>query len=130
MASSRMRSGVSLLTELFTSKGNVLPGTVTQREGGSIGGTGVAPSPARRRRWRHKIERGQARSVKDLAAAEGVTDAYICRLLPFTRVQISWRPSSTGGCRKGCGWRKYWGGIGRARGRSERVGASSLATAV
>jgi hypothetical protein len=30
------------------------------------------------------IESGQARSVTDLAEQEGVTDAYVCRLLPLT----------------------------------------------
>ena len=35
-------------------------------------------------RWRRKIEGGQAKSITDLAEQEGVTDAYICRLLPLT----------------------------------------------
>ena len=35
-------------------------------------------------RWRRKIERGQVRSITDLAEQEGVTDAYVCRLLPLT----------------------------------------------
>jgi ParB-like chromosome segregation protein Spo0J len=35
-------------------------------------------------RWRRKIESGQARSITDLAEQEGVTDAYVCRLLPLT----------------------------------------------
>jgi hypothetical protein len=38
----------------------------------------------RAHRWRRKIESGQARSVTDLAEQEGVTDAYVCRLLPLT----------------------------------------------
>ena len=38
----------------------------------------------RAHRWRRKIESGQAKSITDLAAQEGVTDAYICRLLPLT----------------------------------------------
>ena len=57
---------------------------------------GATPSPKPRRdetlikalvrahRWRRKIERGQARSITDLAEQEGVTDAYVCRLLPLT----------------------------------------------
>ena len=28
--------------------------------------------------------RGQAKSITDLAEQEGVTDAYVCRLLPLT----------------------------------------------
>jgi len=34
--------------------------------------------------WRRRIECGKARSITDLAAQEGVTDAYVCRLLPLT----------------------------------------------
>ena len=30
------------------------------------------------------IESGQAKSITDLAEQEGVTDAYVCRLLPLT----------------------------------------------
>jgi hypothetical protein len=38
----------------------------------------------RAHRWRRKIEGGQAKSITDLAEQEGVTDAYVCRLLPLT----------------------------------------------
>jgi hypothetical protein len=38
----------------------------------------------RAHRWRRRIESGQAKSVIDLAGQEGVTDAYVCRLLPLT----------------------------------------------
>ena len=38
----------------------------------------------RAHRWRRSIESGQARSITDLAEQEGVTDAYVCRLLPLT----------------------------------------------
>src|SRR5687767_1889769 len=38
----------------------------------------------RAHRWRRRIESGQAKSITDLAAQEGVTDAYVCRLLPLT----------------------------------------------
>jgi hypothetical protein len=38
----------------------------------------------RAHRWRRRIESGQARSVTDLAEQEGVTVAYVCRLLPLT----------------------------------------------
>ena len=38
----------------------------------------------RAHRWRRKIESGQAKSITDLAEQEGVTDAYVCRLLPLT----------------------------------------------
>jgi hypothetical protein len=38
----------------------------------------------RAHRWRRKIDSGQAKSITDLAEQEGVTDAYVCRLLPLT----------------------------------------------
>jgi hypothetical protein len=42
----------------------------------------------RAHRWRRRIESGQAKSITDLAEQEGVTDAYICRLLPLTCLDI------------------------------------------
>jgi hypothetical protein len=56
----------------------------------------AAPSPKPRRnetlvralvralRWCRRIESGRTKSITDLAEQEGVTDAYICRLLPLT----------------------------------------------
>jgi hypothetical protein len=38
----------------------------------------------RAHRWRRRIESGQAKSITDLAEQGGVTDAYVCRLLPLT----------------------------------------------
>ncbi len=38
----------------------------------------------RAHRWRRRIESGQAKSITDLAEQKGVTDAYVCRLLPLT----------------------------------------------
>ena len=38
----------------------------------------------RAHRWRRRIESGQAKSITDLTEQEGVTDAYVCRLLPLT----------------------------------------------
>jgi hypothetical protein len=56
----------------------------------------------RAHRWRCRIESGKAESVTDLAEQEGVTDAYVCRLLPLTCLApTSWRRSSTGGSRGG-----------------------------
>jgi hypothetical protein len=58
------------------------------------GATMPAPKPrrdetlikalVRAHRWRRKIESGRAKSITDLAEQEGVTDAYVCRLLPLT----------------------------------------------
>src|SRR5918995_6667962 len=56
----------------------------------------AAPTPKPRRdetlvralvrahRWRRRIESRQAKSITDLAEHEGVTVAYVCRLLPLT----------------------------------------------
>jgi hypothetical protein len=38
----------------------------------------------RAHRWRRRIESGQAKSITDLAEQEGMTVAYVCRLLPLT----------------------------------------------
>jgi hypothetical protein len=38
----------------------------------------------RAHRWRRRIESGRAKSITDLAEQEGVTTAYVCRLLPLT----------------------------------------------
>jgi hypothetical protein len=38
----------------------------------------------RAHRWPRRIGSGQAKSITDLAEQEGVTDAYVCRLLPLT----------------------------------------------
>jgi hypothetical protein len=38
----------------------------------------------RAHRWRRRIESGQAKSITELAEQEGITDAYVCRLLPLT----------------------------------------------
>jgi hypothetical protein len=38
----------------------------------------------RAHRWRRRIESGQAKSITDLAEQEGVTVAYVCRLVPLT----------------------------------------------
>jgi hypothetical protein len=38
----------------------------------------------RAHRWRRRIESGRSKSITDLAEQEGVTDAYVCRLLPLT----------------------------------------------
>ena len=38
----------------------------------------------RAHRWRRRIESARAKSITGLAEQEGVTDAYVCRLLPLT----------------------------------------------
>jgi hypothetical protein len=35
-------------------------------------------------RWRRQIDSGRTKSINDLAEHEGVTDAYVCWLLPLT----------------------------------------------
>ena len=44
----------------------------------------IVKALVRAHRWRRRIESGRARSITDLAEQEGVTDAYVCRLLPLT----------------------------------------------
>jgi hypothetical protein len=52
--------------------------------------------------WRRRIESGQAKSITDLAEQEGVTDAYVCRLLhsPAWRPTL-WKGFSMGGSQRG-----------------------------
>jgi hypothetical protein len=38
----------------------------------------------RAHRWRRRIKSGEAKSITGLAEQEGVTDAYVCRVLPLT----------------------------------------------
>jgi hypothetical protein len=38
----------------------------------------------RAHRWRRRIESGRAKSITDIAEQEGVSVAYVCRLLPLT----------------------------------------------
>jgi hypothetical protein len=38
----------------------------------------------RAHRWRRRVESGRAKSIADRAEQEGVSDAYVCRLLPLT----------------------------------------------
>ena len=52
--------------------------------------------------WRRRIVSGQAKSITNLAEQEGVTDAYVCRLLPLTCLaQTSWKRSWMGGSQRG-----------------------------
>jgi hypothetical protein len=60
-------------------------------DAGGRGGTARKPSRDEtlvkalvRAHWRRRIKCGQAKSITDLAEQEGVTDAYVCRLLPLT----------------------------------------------
>ena len=39
-------------------------------------------------RWRRGIESGEAQSITDLAEEEGVTDAYVCRLLQARTLRL------------------------------------------
>jgi hypothetical protein len=72
----------------------------------------------RAHRWRRRIESGQARSITDLAEQAGVTDANVCRSCHSLAWRLTlWRPSSTGGGRRACGWPRCWG-TGRSGGRS------------
>jgi hypothetical protein len=72
----------------------------------------------RAHRWRRRIESGQARSITDLAGQEGVTDAYVCRLLPLTCLAPDIVESILKGRQpRGSGWRRCRG-TGRSHGMS------------
>jgi len=63
---------------IMTPEGSVMPTPKPRRDEISV------KALVRAHRWRHRIESGRARSITDLAEQEGVTDAYVCRLLPLT----------------------------------------------
>jgi hypothetical protein len=63
---------------IITPKGAAAPAPKPRRDDTLI------KALVRAHRWRRQIESGQARSITDLAEQEGVTDAYVCRLLPLT----------------------------------------------
>jgi hypothetical protein len=59
----------------------------------------------RAHRWRRQIESGQANSITDLAQQEGVTDAYVRRLLPLTCLAPDLLEAILNGRqRRGSGW--------------------------
>jgi hypothetical protein len=62
----------------MTPEGSATPAPKPRRE------DTLVKALVRAHRWRRRIESGQAKSITDLAEQEGVTDAYICRLLPLT----------------------------------------------
>ena len=63
---------------IMTPKGAAMPTPKPRRD------ETLVKALVRAHRWRRRIESGQARSITDLAEQEGVTDAYVCRLLPLT----------------------------------------------
>jgi hypothetical protein len=63
---------------IMAPEGVAMPTSKPRRDGTLI------KALVRAHRWRRKIESGQAKSITDLAEQEGVTDAYVCRLLPLT----------------------------------------------
>jgi hypothetical protein len=63
---------------IITPDGAAVPTSKPQRD------ETLTKALVRAHRWRRRIESGQAKSITDLAEQEGVTDAYVCRLLPLT----------------------------------------------
>jgi hypothetical protein len=63
---------------IITPEGAAVPTPKPRRDETSV------KAVVRAHRWRRKIENGQAKSITDLAEQEGVTVAYVCRLLPLT----------------------------------------------
>ena len=62
----------------MTPEGAAAPSRKSQRD------ETLVRAPVRAHRWRRRIESGKAKSITDLAEQEGVTVAYVCRLLPLT----------------------------------------------
>ena len=63
---------------IMTPEGSAMPTPKPRRDDTLI------KALVRAHRWRRKIESGGAKSITDLAEQEGVTDAYVCRMLPLT----------------------------------------------
>src|SRR5690606_31179657 len=63
---------------IMTPKGVAAPARKPRRE------ETLSKARVRAHHWRRRIESGQAKSITDLAEQEGVTEAYVCRLLPLT----------------------------------------------
>jgi hypothetical protein len=71
----RRRGGRKLI---MTPEGSAVPTPKPSRD------ETLVKALVRAHRWRRQIESARAKSVTDLAEQEGVTDAYVCRLLPLT----------------------------------------------
>jgi hypothetical protein len=71
----RRRGGRKLI---MTPEGSAAPTPTPRRD------ETLVKALVRAHRWRRRIESGRAKSITDLAEQEGVTDAYVCRLLPLT----------------------------------------------
>ena len=63
---------------IMTPEGAAVPAPMPRRDETLI------KALVRAHRWRRRIESREARSITDLAEQEGVTDAYVCRLLSLT----------------------------------------------
>ena len=63
---------------IMTPEGAAAPATKPRRD------ETLVKALVRAHRWRRRIESGKAKSITDLAEHEGVTVAYVCRLLPLT----------------------------------------------
>ena len=63
---------------IMTPDGAAVPGPKPRRDETLINAL------VRAHRWRRRIESGRANSITDLAEHEGVTAAFVCRLLPLT----------------------------------------------
>jgi hypothetical protein len=63
---------------IVTPEGSAMPTPKPRRDATLI------KALVRAHRWRRRIESGNAQSITDLAEQEGVTVAYVCRILPLT----------------------------------------------
>jgi hypothetical protein len=81
----------------------------------------------RAHRWRRRIESGQAHSITDLAEQEGVTDVYVCRLLPLTCLAPDIVEAILGGGSRRSEVGRNAGEMGRLHGTPRRrPGASAI----
>jgi len=75
---------------------------------------------ARGHRWLAMLTSGEARSLREIAAREGVDNSYVSRMVNLTTLgRTSWPPSWTMGCRtiSRCStWRSIRRCCGRSRG--------------
>jgi hypothetical protein len=71
--------GLSLVSKLImTPQGVATPKAKPRRD------ETLVKALLRAHRWRRRIESGEAKSITGLTEQEGVTDAYVCRVLPLT----------------------------------------------
>ena len=71
--------------------------------------------------WRKMLDESVHATLEDLARAKGVNATYVTQILRLALLARDIVEAiSTGGSRKGCGWRICWTGF-RRNGRARRI---------